>query len=31
MAKLIDIEGIGKTYALRLEAIGLKTTAALLK
>ncbi len=31
MAKLIDIEGIGKTYALKLEELGLKTTAALLK
>jgi predicted flap endonuclease-1-like 5' DNA nuclease len=31
MAKLIDIEGIGKVYAVKLEALGLKTTAALLK
>ncbi len=31
MAKLIDIEGIGKTYAAKLEALGLKTTPALLK
>ncbi len=31
MAKLIDIEGIGKVYALKLEALGLKTTTALLK
>ncbi len=31
MAKLIDIEGIGKTYAAKLEALGLKTTAGLLK
>jgi predicted flap endonuclease-1-like 5' DNA nuclease len=31
MAKLIDIEGIGKTYALKLEELGLKTTTALLK
>ncbi len=31
MAKLIDIEGIGKNYALRLETLGLKTTTALLK
>jgi predicted flap endonuclease-1-like 5' DNA nuclease len=31
MAKLIDIEGIGKIYAVKLEALGLKTTAALLK
>ncbi len=31
MAKLIDIEGIGTTYAARLEALGLRTTAALLK
>jgi NAD(P)-dependent dehydrogenase (short-subunit alcohol dehydrogenase family) len=31
MAKLIDIEGIGRAFALRLEALGLRTTAALLK
>lgn len=31
MAKLIDIEGIGKTYASKLEELGLKTTTALLK
>jgi predicted flap endonuclease-1-like 5' DNA nuclease len=31
MAKLIDIEGIGKTYAVKLEELGLKTTAALLR
>lgn len=31
MAKLIDIEGIGKIYAAKLEALGLRTTAGLLK
>jgi hypothetical protein len=31
MAKLIDIEGIGRVYAEKLELLGLKTTAALLK
>jgi predicted flap endonuclease-1-like 5' DNA nuclease len=31
MAKLLEIEGIGKTYAQKLEGLGLKTTAALLK
>ncbi len=31
MAKLIDIEGIGKVYADKLEARGLKTTSGLLK
>jgi nucleotidyltransferase/DNA polymerase involved in DNA repair len=31
MAKLLEIEGIGKTFALKFEALGLKTTTALLK
>jgi hypothetical protein len=31
MAKLIDIEGIGRAFAAKLEALGLRTTAALLK
>jgi hypothetical protein len=31
MAKIIDIEGIGKTFAAKLEALGIRSTAALLK
>jgi Domain of unknown function (DUF4332) len=31
MAKIIDIEGIGKTFAAKLEALGIRTTTALLK
>jgi hypothetical protein len=31
MAKIIDIEGIGKTFAAKLEALGVRTTNTLLK
>ena len=31
MAKIIDIEGIGEVYAKKLVAVGIQTTAALLK
>jgi hypothetical protein len=31
MAKIIDIEGIGKTFAAKLELLGIRTTTALLK
>ena len=31
MAKLVDIEGIGKTYANKLQKAGVKSQAALLK
>ncbi|MFN3267414.1 MAG: DUF4332 domain-containing protein [Deinococcales bacterium] len=31
MAKIIDIEGIGKTFAAKLEAQGIRTTTTLLK
>ncbi len=31
MAKIIDVEGIGKKYAEKLSKIGVKTTDALLK
>jgi len=31
MVKIIDIEGIGKTYAKTLAGIGIKTTEAILK
>ena len=31
MASLVDIEGIGKTYARQLSGAGIKTTGALLK
>lgn len=31
MAKIIDIEGIGKAFAAKLEAQSIRTTAALLK
>lgn len=31
MARIIDIEGIGKTYAEKLQAVGIKTTEGLLE
>jgi predicted flap endonuclease-1-like 5' DNA nuclease len=31
MARIIDIEGIGEAYAPRLQAIGIRTTEALLE
>jgi len=31
MASIVDVEGIGKTYAVKLQAAGIKTTDALLE
>ncbi|MBA4419585.1 MAG: DUF4332 domain-containing protein [Anaerolinea sp.] len=31
MASIVDVEGIGKTYAEKLQAVGVKTTDALLE
>lgn len=31
MASIMDVEGIGKTYAVKLQAVGVKTTETLLE